>query len=122
MSIQKIRTATVAKYRARKTVLDGITFDSGAESKRYAQLKMYQKAGIIKSIELQPKFLIAESYVRAGRKVPAKHYIADFRVTYADGRQEIEDVKSKATMTPLYRLKRHLAELRHGIEIKEVML
>jgi len=32
-------------------------------------------------------------------------YICDFLVTYADGRKELLDMKSPATMTPLFKFK-----------------
>lgn len=110
-----------SKYRAKRTRLDGIEFDSQAEAQRYAQLKLYQKAGIVKSIELQPKFIIVDSYIGPdGKKVQPTYYKADFLVEYPDGRKEVEDVKSRITKTPLYRLKKKLFEQRYSISIKEV--
>lgn len=35
------------KYGAKKTVVDGVTFDSKAEARRYQQLKLMQQAGEI---------------------------------------------------------------------------
>ena len=45
-------------------------------------------------------------------------YIADFKVTYADGRVEIVDVKG--VRTDVYRLKKKLVEAQYGITIVEV--
>lgn len=45
-------------------------------------------------------------------------YIADFRVTYADGRIEVVDVKG--VRTGVYRLKKKLVEAQYGIIIIEV--
>ena len=46
----------MTKYRAIKTVVDGITFDSKKEAKRYSELKIMEKAGIIATLRLQPEF------------------------------------------------------------------
>ncbi|MDD3747626.1 MAG: DUF1064 domain-containing protein, partial [Anaerostipes sp.] len=43
-----------SKYGARKTVIDGITFDSKREAKRYQELKLLEQAGEISYLELQP--------------------------------------------------------------------
>lgn len=37
-----------------------------------------------------------------------------------DGKKVVEDTKSEATKTPLYRLKKRLLAERYGIKIKEV--
>ncbi len=51
----------------------------------------------------------------------AVSYVADFRVTYDDGRVEVVDVKSAYTKKlPVYVLKRKLMLFIHGIKIVEV--
>lgn len=102
------------KYNAQKTVVDGITFDSKAEAEYYCALKLLKKAGEVKSIELQPEFELLPG--EEGKR-PVK-YIADFRVTYSDGKVEIIDVKG--VRTDVYKLKKRLVEHKYGIEIKEV--
>ena len=62
----------MTKYRAIKTVVDGITFDSKKEAKRYSELKMMEKAGIIATLRLQPEFKCMVN----GKKVCT--YKADF--------------------------------------------
>lgn len=42
------------KYHNTKTVADGIKFDSKLEAERYAQLKILERAGVIRELELQP--------------------------------------------------------------------
>jgi hypothetical protein len=108
------------KYRARRTTVDNYNFDSQAEARYYKKLKMLMRAGEVVEIELQPKFEILESYKHpeTGRKVQPVYYIADFRVTYKDGRVEVVDVKG--VRTDLYRLKKKMFEKRYGIPIKEV--
>ena len=44
------------KYNARKVEIDGITFDSLKEANRYSELKLLEKAGLIKDLTLQPRF------------------------------------------------------------------
>ena len=36
------------KYRSKRTVIDGITFDSKKEANRYCELKLLEKSGEIK--------------------------------------------------------------------------
>lgn len=105
---------TRSKYGAVKTELDGITFDSKAEAKRYAELRILARAGLISDLKLQPKFPLEVN----GLVVAT--YIADF--SYRDGTQGVvvEDVKSAPTRTDVYLLKKKLMKALHGIEIAEV--
>ena len=85
------------KYNAKKTIVDGITFDSQHEAGYYCELIIRQKAGEILYFELQPEFILQESYKRNGKTVRAIKYIADFKVYYPDGRIEIVDTKGFKT-------------------------
>jgi hypothetical protein len=51
------------KYSAVKTTIDGITFDSKFEASYYAQLKLLEKTGKVKIIELQPKVYLTEARI-----------------------------------------------------------
>jgi hypothetical protein len=106
-------TSHVTKYGNKPTVVDNIRFDSQAEAKRYNELKLFQHAGQICDLELQPKFPLLVN----GELVCT--YIGDFRY-YSHGYQVIEDVKSKATKTPQYRIKVKLLKALTGIEVREV--
>jgi hypothetical protein len=101
-------TNTPAKYRNKKTEANGIVFDSKKEADRYHELLFLQKAGIVTKIELQPRFLLQAAYMDGARLVRKMEYVADFRVTYSDGRVEVEDVKTSATKTKSYLIKRKL--------------
>jgi hypothetical protein len=93
--------------------MDGIVFDSAAECRRYGQLKLLEKSGFIKRMELQPKF----EFELNGRKIFS--YLADFR--YHEGQSiKVEDVKSKPTKTAVYRLKKKIIEEVYSIDIIEV--
>lgn len=106
-----------AKYGNKKTEVDGITFDSKAEARRYGQLKLLERAGAIQGLTLQPVFVLIPSVTVQGRKRPAIKYKADFQ--YIEGEKRVvEDVKG--VRTPVYNLKRHLMKYVHGIDIKEV--
>lgn len=104
------------KYGAKKTVIDGITFASNAEAKRYMFLRKLADLHTIVDLRMQVPFELAPSVVIQGRKRPAIRYIADF--TYVmDGKKIVEDVKGM--ITPVYRIKRHLMATVHGIHILE---
>ena len=86
------------KYRAKKTVIDGITFDSKAEARRYSELKLLQMGRKIKNLELQPRFELQPGFTHKGKKIQAINYIADF--AYIDcetGANVVEDVKGMRT-------------------------
>ena len=96
------------KYGASKTTANGIKFDSRAEADRYEVLMAMLKAGTISDLRLQPHFTLAEAWKTPdGDPVRSIVYIADFSY-WRDGRLIIEDVKSKATRTPQYSMKRKL--------------
>jgi len=108
-----VRMPRRSKYGAQAVVIDGIRFASKKEGNRYAELKLLAKAGEIKSLELQPKFVF-----EIGGK-PMFTYLADFG--YFDpktGKLIYED--TKGVPTPVYRLKKKIIEAYHGIEITEI--
>lgn len=72
-----------SKYGAKKTSIDGHTFDSKKEAEYYQELKLKLRAGAIKGFCLQPIFILAD-----GLK-----YKADFIVFNNDNTTEIVDVK-----------------------------
>ncbi|NJJ38556.1 DUF1064 domain-containing protein [Paenibacillus apii] len=109
------------KYRAVKTVVDGIEFPSKREANRYRELMLLKRAGVVSKIELQPSFTLLNGFIHkaSGQRVRPTRYIADFLVTYADGHQEVED--AKGFRTPLYELKKKLFMDRYPeLQIKEV--
>ena len=100
-----------SKYSNKKTVVDGITFDSKKEGEYYCNLKLLKRAGIVKKIELQPKFILQEKFKKNGKTHRAITYIADFKVTYADGKVEIVDVKGVETQ--VFKIKRKMFEYKY---------
>lgn len=102
-----------AKYRNIKTIVDGITFHSKREAKRYLELQILQRSGSITELELQPSFQISIGGVKICK------YIGDFSYTdQMTDRRVIEDAKGMRTRE--YILKKKLMKAVHGIEIIEV--
>lgn len=103
------------KYHNTKTVADGIKFDSKLEAERYAQLKILERAGVIRELELQPSFDLLPSFRKNGKTWRKTVYKADFRYILAkDDRIIIEDVKgSTAVITDVFRLKQKLFEYKN---------
>ena len=103
------------KYHNKKTVADGIKFDSKLEAERYAQLKMMERAGVIRDLELQPKYELIPSFRKNGKTWRRTLYKADFRYILAeDDSYIIEDVKgSTSVITGVFRLKQKLFEYKY---------
>jgi Protein of unknown function (DUF1064). len=109
----------VSKYRAKKTVIDGIMFDSKAEAQYYVELKLLKRSKKIASFECQPEYELIPKFKKNGKTFRAVKYIADFLVTHLDGSEEVVDVKG--VLTPVYRLKKTLFESKYPhLTIKEV--
>lgn len=127
----------MSKYRSKKITVDGLTFDSKKEYRRWCELNLLQKAGKITDLERQVKFELipaqkrtvetGELYKRGTRagepktkEVTLEHscdYYADF-VYREDGRQVVEDTKGVRTAD--YIIKRKLMLWIYGIKIREV--
>lgn len=100
----------MTKYGAIKTVVDGITFASKKEAKRYTELKLLERAGEISRLELQPRYDITINGVKVCT------YVGDFRY-FTKAKQVLEDCKG--FKTPLYRLKAKLVRALYNVEILE---
>ncbi len=100
------------KYGNCKTTIDGYTFDSRKEARRYLTLKHMQEEGKITDLTLQAKFQVLDPFIKFGKKVGGISYIADFAYIDAEsGRLTVEDVKG--FKTDVYKLKRKLFESRY---------
>lgn len=94
------------KYHNKKVEIDGIVFDSKKEGDYYCNLKILKKAGMVKSFELQVPFELQPKFKHEGKTIRAIKYVADFVVTYPDGRQIVVDTKGFRTKE--YLLKRKM--------------
>ena len=95
--------------------MDGEQFDSIKERNRYYELPLMQKAGIITDLRRQVKFVLIPK--QDGEREVA--YKADF--VYEDretGLTVVEDVKSSATKTAEYIIKRKMMLYFFNIKIK----
>lgn len=102
-----------SKYGAVKTEVDGITFDSKHEAKRYQELRLLEQAGEISNLRLQVPF---ELIPKSKYGMPIR-YIADFVYNDNLGNLIVED--AKGVKTAVYRLKRRMIAEKYGIEVKE---
>jgi hypothetical protein len=109
-----------SKYGAVQTTVDGITFHSAKEARRYQELKLLQQAGEILSLQLQPEYDLVAGDTIIGV------YRADFsylelqqpkRRNEASATRVVEDVKG--IKTPLYKWKKKHVEAQYGIQIRE---
>lgn len=105
-----------SKYHARKTTVDGITFDSRKEADRYLTLKAMEEEGLIENLRRQVRYELVPAFDVDGRHYRPVFYVADF-VYVADGETVVEDVKG--VMTDVYKLKSKLFARRYGMSIKE---
>lgn len=106
------------KYHSRKVVVDGESFDSVKEYRRWCELKLLERAGKIVDLKKQVKFeLIPPQKVDGKIAERACTYVADF-VYREDGKTVVEDTKGYKTKD--YIIKRKLMLWVHGIRIKEV--
>lgn len=102
-----------SKFGNVKTWVGTDCFDSRREAERWLTLRLLQRAGEITELERQVVYRLTVAGVVIGKIIP------DFRYR-SGGQLVVEDVKSKPTMTPMFRWKaRHLAA-EHGIVLEIV--
>lgn len=120
----------MSKYHSRKITRDGEVFDSVKEYRRWCELKLLEKAGEIKDLQRQVKFVLIPTQREFTNEIDKKgrfkkgkvieracEYIADF--VYWEGRKYVvEDTKGFKTKD--YIIKRKLMLWVHGIRIQEV--
>lgn len=105
-----------SKFHARKTTVDGITFDSCKEADRYLVLKGMEENGAIEGLRRQVRYELIPSFDVDGKHYRPVFYVADF-VYVEDGEEVVEDVKGMRT--DVYRLKSKLFAKRYGTNIRE---
>jgi hypothetical protein len=103
----------VNKYRNIPVVVDGRRFASKREAKRYGELRMLERYGIIRDLVCQPSYRL---------EVNGEHicvYRADFK--YFDTQHNCEVVEdAKGVRTQSYRIKARLMRAVLGIVVREV--
>lgn len=115
-----INVSKKSKYHNNKIDIDGHKFDSTKEGKRYNELKLLERAGAIKDLELQKVFELQPGYTKNGKKIRPITYKADFvYLNLANNKIIVEDVKGFKTKE--YLLKKKIFEyVYEDLEIKEV--
>lgn len=120
------------KYHNSAVIVDGISFQSRKEARRWCELKIMERAGMIHGLTRQKKFILipAQREPDTVGKRGGKHkgalierevaYYADFAYYDKEGNEVVEDVKSPATRTKDYILKRKMMMYVHGIRIREI--
>ena len=119
----------MSKYHAKKITIDGNTFDSRKEYRRFCELSLLQRAGAITDLQRQVEFVLIPAQrepdtigvcggVKKGKTLElAVKYVADF-VYRENGKTIVEDTKGFKTKD--YIIKRKLMLWVHGIRIKEI--
>lgn len=106
-----------------------IRFPSEKEARRYDYLLGLENQGVIRNLRLQVNFTLMEAYTDSqGHRMRAIRYVADFTYRQKTGAGDssdtwelvVEDVKSRATRTETYKIKRKMMKEQFGITIKEV--
>lgn len=110
-----------SKLRNQHAFADNIEFDSKKEAAHYLLLKMRERLKEIDRLELQPEFPIYIDTPDRGRIYCGK-FTADFRYwEHYCGKDEVRvvDVKSPASKTEAYQLRKKLVEAIYNITILE---
>ena len=91
-------------------MIDGITFSSRAEARRYGELKLLLRAKQISDLKLQPRFLLQPSFKYGGKTERAIEYVADFQYTAfnKDKKPYVVVLDVKGFKTEAYKLKRKM--------------
>lgn len=104
-----------SKYHNKRTVVDGIHFDSQKEADYYGELKLRLQAGEIKGFCRQPEFVLLEGF--AGQR--PETYRADFVVFQNDGTADVID--TKGTETEVFKIKKKQFQAKFpGLKLKVV--
>ena len=109
------------KYGAKKLSIDGETFDSRMEARRWRELRLLQRAGEIDGLQRQVKYVLIPAQRDGSGHVSGRPVSDSADFVYRDartGEQVVEDVKGARTKE--YIIKRKLMMWVHGIRIKEL--
>lgn len=113
----------MSKYGNKKTrAIDGTLCDSRKEALRLYELLLMEKAGLIKDLKRQVKFVLIPTQKVDGKVVEREcSYIADFEYMekIAPGKWERVVEDTKGFRTDVYRIKKKLMLKEHGVVIRE---
>lgn len=134
MSAKGLKDMKNSKYHNRKITRDGETFDSVREYNRWCELKLMERAGEVKDLKRQVKFVLVPAQrekvwndqkkrYEDGKVIEREvSYVADFVYTNRLGFMVVEDTKGyrKGTAYDVFVIKRKLMLYFHRIRIKEI--
>lgn len=106
------KAPSYSKFRNKPTTVDGIRFASKLEAKRYGELKLLERAGAIRGLELQPRFKLSVD----------GHLICEYRgdFGYHEKQQRVvEDTKGYCTPDYIIKAKLMRAIYPH-VELREM--
>lgn len=106
-----------SKYKNKKTIVNGIEFDSRKEAKRYQELLLLQKSGIITDLKRQVPYILVPVFNLNKKRYRAMNYVADF-VYKENNKEVVED--TKGYRTEVYKIKKKLMAYIYQIEIREI--
>lgn len=98
----------MSRYGNKKVTVDGVVFDSKMEAEFYALLK---SSPDVVCFELQPRYVLQDSFKKHGKTVRKIEYVADFKVLYKDKTVEVIDVKGM--VTDVFKLKKKMFDHRY---------
>lgn len=108
----------MSKYRNKKVTYNGIKFDSIIEANRYLELKLLEKTGHIKDLEMQKPFKLISTIKTSAETLRLTKYLCDFYYFDIDRNEWIaEDVKG--CITKEYQLKKKIFLTNYDITLFE---
>ena len=118
------------KYHNQPDSRGNLRFDSKKEARRYDELMLMLKAGQIRNLRLQQQYTLQESYItETGERVRPSTMWPTSPTSAPPRRTKygtvfwlpvVEDVKSRATKTAQYEMKKKLLRERFNLTITEV--
>ena len=107
------------KYNSERVQLDGYTFDSKAEARRYGALRLLVASGHIRDLRVHPRYVLQKAWIdAAGKKQSAITWTGDFQYL-EDGRLVIEDVKG--VRTAVFNLKLRMFKFKYpGVIVRVI--
>lgn len=107
-----------SKYKAIRTTVGELNFDSKREARRYQELKLLERAGKIAELERQVVYELAPSVRIKGeqRARPALRFKLDFRYLDLETNLRVHD-DAKGFADTAFRIRQHLMKSVHGIDV-----
>lgn len=129
-----LKPAKRSKYGNRKTTVDGLTFDSAKEARRWTELMQLLRCGDIRSLKRQPWFALVAPVMEGGiedinaARIVGRSAIGEYRADFSYERSDrgyggitwtfvVED--TKGFRTDIYKWKKRHFEAQYGISILE---